>query len=64
MNFINQHIDIELAKDVEQYQQFEVNFIKSNVDAATLLPILKAAYQAQPISDNSKKLLAQFAQQF
>jgi len=33
MNFINQHIDIELAKDVEQFQQFEVNFIKSNVDA-------------------------------
>jgi hypothetical protein len=38
--------------------------IKSNVDAATLLPILKAAYQTQPINDNSKKLLAQFAQQF
>jgi len=38
--------------------------IKSNVDADALLPILKAAYQAQPINDNSKKLLAQFAQQF
>jgi hypothetical protein len=38
--------------------------IKSNVDAATLLPILKAAYQTQTINDNSKKLLAQFAQQF
>jgi len=38
--------------------------IKPNVDAATLLPILKAAYQTQPINDNSKKLLAQFAQQF
>jgi len=38
--------------------------ITPTVDAATLLPILKAAYQTQPISDNSKKLLAQFAQQF
>ena len=38
--------------------------IESNVDAAALLPVLKAAYQAQPISDDSKKLLAQFAQQF
>ena len=38
--------------------------ITPKVDADALLPILKAAYQAQPISDNSKKLLAQFAQQF
>ena len=38
--------------------------ITPTVDADALLPILKAAYQAQPISDNSKKLLAQFAQQF
>lgn len=38
--------------------------IKPNVDAAALLPILKAAYQTRPISDDSKKLLAQFAQQF
>jgi len=37
--------------------------IKSNVDAATLLPILKAAHQGQTLNDNSKKLLAQFAQQ-
>jgi len=32
MNFINQNIDIQLAKDVDQYQQFEVNFIKQSVD--------------------------------
>jgi DNA mismatch repair protein MutS len=32
INFIDQNIDIQLAKDVEQYQQFEVNFIKQNVD--------------------------------
>ena len=38
--------------------------ITPNVDADALLPILKAAYQTQPINDNSKKLLAQFAQQF
>ena len=38
--------------------------ITPKVDADALLPILKAAYQAQPINDNSKKLLAQFAQQF
>ncbi len=38
--------------------------IKPSVDAATLLPILKAAYQTQPIKDDSKKLLAQFARQF
>jgi hypothetical protein len=38
--------------------------IKSNVDAAMLLPALKAAHQGQALNDNSKKLLAQFAQQF
>ena len=38
--------------------------IKPSVDADALLPILKAAYQTQPITDDSKKLLAQFAQQF
>ena len=38
--------------------------ITPKVDADALLPILKAAYQTQPINDNSKKLLAQFAQQF
>jgi hypothetical protein len=38
--------------------------ITPNVDAAALLPVLKAAYQTQPITDDSKKLLAQFAQQF
>lgn len=32
INFLNQNIDIDLAKDIEQYQQFEVNFIKQTVD--------------------------------
>ena len=31
-SFINQHIDIELAKDIDQLLQFELNFIKSGVD--------------------------------
>lgn len=33
INFIDQNIDIKLAKDVDQFQQFEVNFIKQYVDA-------------------------------
>ena len=33
INFINLNIDIQLAQDLEQYQQFEVNFIKPCVDA-------------------------------
>jgi DNA mismatch repair protein MutS len=32
LTFINSNIDIELAKDIDQYQQFEVNFIKLCVD--------------------------------
>jgi len=32
INFINQHLDIQLAKDIEQYQHFEVNFIKQFVN--------------------------------
>jgi DNA mismatch repair protein MutS len=32
LNFINSNIDIELAKDIDQSQQFEVNFIKLGVD--------------------------------
>jgi DNA mismatch repair protein MutS len=31
--FINQNIDISLAKDLDQLQQFEVNFIKNGVDS-------------------------------
>ena len=33
INYINQNINIELACDIDQYQQFEVNFIKPFVDA-------------------------------
>jgi len=33
MNFINTNIDIQLAKDIEQYQHFDVNFIKPFVDS-------------------------------
>lgn len=32
INFINENIDINLAKDIEQLQQFETNFIKQGVD--------------------------------
>ena len=32
MNFIDKNIDIHMAKDIEQYQQFEVNFIQPLVD--------------------------------
>ena len=32
INFINKNIDIQIAKDIEQYQQFEVNFIQPLVD--------------------------------
>jgi DNA mismatch repair protein MutS len=32
MEFINQHINVHIAKDVEQYQQFEINFIQPSVD--------------------------------
>ena len=32
LNFIDANIDIELAKDIEQIQQFETNFIKKTVD--------------------------------
>jgi len=33
LNFIDVNIDIELAKDLDQTQQFETNFIKKMVDA-------------------------------
>jgi DNA mismatch repair protein MutS len=33
LNFINTNIDFELAKDLDQTQQFEINFIKKMVDA-------------------------------
>ena len=33
LNFIDANIDIELAKDLDQTQQFETNFIKKMVDA-------------------------------
>jgi DNA mismatch repair protein MutS len=32
LNFIDSNIDIELAKDLDQIQQFETNFIKKTVD--------------------------------
>ena len=32
LNFIDSNIDIELAKDIDQTQQFEINFIKKSVD--------------------------------
>jgi DNA mismatch repair protein MutS len=32
LSFINSNIDIELAKDIDQSQQFEINFIKLGVD--------------------------------
>ena len=54
--------------DVKVLQQVYIGVksgkIKTNVDAAALLPVLQAAYQTKPITDDSKKLLAQFAQQF
>jgi DNA mismatch repair protein MutS len=31
-NFINENIDINLAKELDQLQQFEINFIKQGVD--------------------------------
>jgi DNA mismatch repair protein MutS len=31
-NFISQNIDINLAKDLEQFHQFEINFIRQGVD--------------------------------
>lgn len=33
LNFINTNIDFELAKDMDQIQQFETNFIRKTVDA-------------------------------
>jgi DNA mismatch repair protein MutS len=33
IHFIEQNIDIKLAKDIDQFQQFEVNFINHSVDA-------------------------------
>lgn len=33
INFINKNIDIDIAKDIEQSHQFDVNFIKSGVDS-------------------------------
>jgi DNA mismatch repair protein MutS len=33
LSFINNNIDIQIAKDIDQLQQFEVNFIKSGVDS-------------------------------
>lgn len=33
LNFIDTNIDFELAKDLEQTQQFEINFIKKMVDS-------------------------------
>ena len=54
--------DVAVLQQV--YSGVKSGKIKSNVDAATLLPILKAAHQGQTLNDNSKKLLAQFAQQF
>jgi DNA mismatch repair protein MutS len=32
IEFIHLNIDLNLAKDIDQFQQFEVNFIKQNVD--------------------------------
>jgi hypothetical protein len=54
--------DVKVLQQV--YTGVKSGKIKPNVDAAALLPVLQAAYQTQPISDDSKKLLAQFAQQF
>jgi hypothetical protein len=54
--------DVKVLQQV--YTGVKSGKIKTNVDAAALLPVLQAAYQTQPISDDSKKLLAQFAQQF
>jgi hypothetical protein len=54
--------DVKVLQQV--YTGVKSGKIKPNVDAAALLPVLKAAYQTQPITDDSKKLLAQFAQQF
>jgi DNA mismatch repair protein MutS len=33
LNYINENIDVELAKDIDQIQQFETNFIKFGVDS-------------------------------
>ena len=54
--------DVKVLQQV--YTGVKSGKIKTNVDAAALLPVLQAAYQTQPITDDSKKLLAQFAQQF
>jgi hypothetical protein len=54
--------DVAVLQQV--YSGVKSGKIKSNVDAATLLPALKAALNGQTLNDNSKKLLAQFAQQF
>ncbi len=54
--------DVKVLQQV--YTGVKSGKIKTNVDSAALLPVLQAAYQTQPISDDSKKLLAQFAQQF
>lgn len=54
--------DVKVLQQV--YAGVKSGKIKTNVDAAALLPVLQAAYQTKPISDDSKKLLAQFAQQF
>jgi len=32
LEYINNHLDIELIKDIEQLQQFDINFIKINID--------------------------------
>jgi DNA mismatch repair protein MutS len=32
LEFINQHIHLHLAKDIDEYKHFEVNFIKTGVD--------------------------------
>ena len=54
--------DVAVLQQV--YSGVKSGKIKTNVDAAALLPVLQAAYQTKPISDDSKKMLAQFAQQF
>jgi len=54
--------DVKVLQQV--YTGVKSGKIKTNVDAAALLPVLQAAYQTKPITDDSKKLLAQFAQQF
>jgi hypothetical protein len=54
--------DVAVLQQV--YSGVKSGKIKSNVDADALLPALKAAFNGQTPNDNSKKLLAQFAQQF